>query len=65
MVLDQNDNRPFFIQNQFTGSVAEFSVPGTARQPGYRLTGTAGWTCMFSFSLWKHTLVRVLMAQYD
>ncbi|KAG7248720.1 hypothetical protein CRUP_023453, partial [Coryphaenoides rupestris] len=27
MVLDQNDNRPSFIQNQFTGSVAEFSVP--------------------------------------
>ncbi|KAG7253980.1 hypothetical protein CRUP_013841, partial [Coryphaenoides rupestris] len=41
MVLDQNDNRPSFIQNQFTGSVAEFSVPGTAQQPGYRLTGTS------------------------
>ncbi|KAJ3593887.1 hypothetical protein NHX12_006220 [Muraenolepis orangiensis] len=30
MVLDQNDNRPSFIKNQFTGFVAEFSVPGTS-----------------------------------
>ncbi|KAM4592517.1 cadherin-15 isoform 2-T2 [Odontesthes bonariensis] len=30
MVLDQNDNRPAFTQNQFVGTVAEFSVPGTS-----------------------------------
>ncbi|CAL8246986.1 unnamed protein product [Lota lota] len=30
MVLDQNDNRPSFIKSQFTGSVSEFSVPGTS-----------------------------------
>ncbi|XP_061743503.1 cadherin-15 isoform X2 [Nerophis ophidion] len=30
VVLDQNDNRPTFTQKQFTGSVPEFSVPGTS-----------------------------------
>uniref|UniRef100_A0A8C2WCI4 Cadherin 15, type 1, M-cadherin (myotubule) n=1 Tax=Cyclopterus lumpus TaxID=8103 RepID=A0A8C2WCI4_CYCLU len=30
VVLDQNDNRPAFTQKQFSGSVSEFSVPGTS-----------------------------------
>ncbi|XP_077449209.1 cadherin-15 [Stigmatopora argus] len=30
VVLDQNDNRPAFTQKQFTGAVAEFSIPGTS-----------------------------------
>ncbi|XP_026234526.1 cadherin-15 [Anabas testudineus] len=30
VVLDQNDNRPAFTRNQFVGTVAEFSVPGTS-----------------------------------
>ncbi|XP_045888398.1 cadherin-15 [Micropterus dolomieu] len=30
MVLDQNDNRPAFIQSQFVGTISEFSVPGTS-----------------------------------
>ncbi|XP_047436799.1 cadherin-15 [Mugil cephalus] len=30
LVLDQNDNRPVFTQTQFTGSVPEFSIPGTS-----------------------------------
>ncbi|XP_077569579.1 cadherin-15 [Stigmatopora nigra] len=30
VVLDQNDNRPAFAQKQFTGAVAEFSIPGTS-----------------------------------
>ncbi|CAN9507158.1 unnamed protein product [Ophioblennius macclurei] len=30
VVLDQNDNRPFFTQSQFVGTVAEFSIPGTS-----------------------------------
>ncbi|KAM7424279.1 hypothetical protein PAMA_000559 [Pampus argenteus] len=30
VVLDQNDNRPAFTQREFTGTVAEFSVPGTS-----------------------------------
>ncbi|KAI1889917.1 hypothetical protein AGOR_G00167850 [Albula goreensis] len=30
VVLDQNDNRPNFTQDQFVGHVPEFSVPGTA-----------------------------------
>ncbi|KAJ8400473.1 hypothetical protein AAFF_G00395970 [Aldrovandia affinis] len=30
MVLDQNDNRPAFTQDEFVGSVPEFSIPGTA-----------------------------------
>ncbi|KAM6980486.1 cadherin-15 [Aplochiton taeniatus] len=30
VVLDQNDNRPNFIQKEFTGTVPEFSVPGTS-----------------------------------
>ncbi|TSK20067.1 Cadherin-15 [Bagarius yarrelli] len=29
-VLDQNDNRPSFINEEFTGSVPEFSIPGTS-----------------------------------
>uniref|UniRef100_W5KU62 Cadherin 15, type 1, M-cadherin (myotubule) n=1 Tax=Astyanax mexicanus TaxID=7994 RepID=W5KU62_ASTMX len=29
-VLDQNDNRPSFIQPEFTGAVPEFSIPGTS-----------------------------------
>lgn len=27
-VLDQNDNRPVFIKEEFTGAVPEFSNPG-------------------------------------
>lgn len=30
VVLDQNDNRPAFTQSQFTGTVPEFSIPGTS-----------------------------------
>uniref|UniRef100_A0A8C7FVE3 Cadherin 15, type 1, M-cadherin (myotubule) n=1 Tax=Oncorhynchus kisutch TaxID=8019 RepID=A0A8C7FVE3_ONCKI len=30
VVLDQNDNRPNFSQKEFSGSVSEFSVPGTS-----------------------------------
>ncbi|XP_036391506.1 cadherin-15-like [Megalops cyprinoides] len=30
VVLDQNDNRPDFTQNEFVGFVPEFSIPGTA-----------------------------------
>ncbi|XP_037548846.1 cadherin-15 [Nematolebias whitei] len=30
VVLDQNDNRPVFTQKQFSGTVPEFSVPGTS-----------------------------------
>ncbi|XP_062238122.1 cadherin-15 [Platichthys flesus] len=30
VVLDQNDNRPAFIQSEFVGAVSEFSVPGTS-----------------------------------
>ncbi|XP_060767536.1 cadherin-15 [Neoarius graeffei] len=29
-VLDQNDNRPTFIKDEFIGSVPEFSIPGTS-----------------------------------
>ncbi|KAI5619757.1 cadherin-15 precursor, partial [Silurus asotus] len=29
-VLDQNDNRPAFIKEEFVGSVPEFSIPGTS-----------------------------------
>ncbi|XP_026802562.3 cadherin-15 [Pangasianodon hypophthalmus] len=29
-VLDQNDNRPTFIKEEFIGSVPEFSIPGTS-----------------------------------
>ncbi|XP_066512621.1 cadherin-15-like [Hoplias malabaricus] len=29
-VLDQNDNRPSFIQEEFIGAVPEFSIPGTS-----------------------------------
>ncbi|XP_033972683.1 cadherin-15 [Trematomus bernacchii] len=29
VVLDQNDNRPAFTQKEFSGTVPEFSVPGT------------------------------------
>ncbi|XP_036440313.1 cadherin-15 [Colossoma macropomum] len=29
-VLDQNDNRPNFIQEEFIGAVPEFSIPGTS-----------------------------------
>ncbi|XP_062845618.1 cadherin-15 [Trichomycterus rosablanca] len=29
-VLDQNDNRPAFIKEEFIGSVPEFSIPGTS-----------------------------------
>ncbi|KAI7813849.1 cadherin-15 isoform X1 [Triplophysa rosa] len=29
-VLDQNDNRPVFTQNEFIGTIPEFSVPGTS-----------------------------------
>ncbi|KAJ8343722.1 hypothetical protein SKAU_G00310510 [Synaphobranchus kaupii] len=30
VVLDQNDNRPEFTQEEFVGHVPEFSIPGTA-----------------------------------
>ncbi|XP_030649727.1 cadherin-15 [Chanos chanos] len=29
-VLDQNDNRPVFIKEEFIGTVPEFSIPGTS-----------------------------------
>lgn len=37
VVLDQNDNRPAFTQKEFSGTVPEFSVPGTSMYYMYHI----------------------------